>query len=93
MRKLCGLLPLLGLYFGLGATAQAAEITRVASSFDKDNKFDLHFGVGYDFNFKKAALLREWSDANNPESQVVRDLHQKGMTPAIFLISRVCRRS
>jgi hypothetical protein len=74
MRKLCGLLPLLGLYFGLGATAQAAEITRVASSFDKDNKFDLHFGVGYDFNFKKAALLREWSDANNPQSQVVRDL-------------------
>jgi hypothetical protein len=74
MRKLCGLLPLLGLYFGLSASAQAAEITRVASSFDKDNKFDLHFGVGYDFNFKKAALLREWSDANNPESQVVRDL-------------------
>jgi len=74
MRKLCGLLPLLGLYFGLSASAQAAEITRVASSFDKDNKFDLHFGVGYDFNFKKAALLREWSDANNEGSQVVRDL-------------------
>jgi len=74
MRKLCGLLPLLGLYFGFSATSQAAEVTRVASSFDKDNKFDLHFGVGYDFNFKKAAILREWSDANNAKSQVVRDL-------------------
>ncbi len=74
MRKLCGLLPLLGLYFGFSATTQAADVTRVASSFDGDNKFDLHFGVGYDFNFKKAALLREWSDANNPTSTVVRDL-------------------
>ncbi len=74
MRKLCGLLPLLGLYFGFSATTQAADVTRVASSFDGDNKFDLHFGVGYDFNFKKAALLREWSDANNPSSTVVRDL-------------------
>jgi hypothetical protein len=74
MRKLCGLLPLMGLFFGFSATTQAAEVTRVASSFDGDNKFDLHFGVGYDFNFKKAALLREWSDANNPSSTVVRDL-------------------
>lgn len=74
MRKLCGLLPLLGLYFGFSATTQAADVTRVASSFDGDNKFDLNFGVGYDFNFKKAALLREWSDANNPNSTVVRDL-------------------
>ncbi len=74
MRKLCGLLPLMGLFFGFSATTQAAEVTRVASSFDGDNKFDFHFGVGYDFNFKKAALLREWSDANNPSSTVVRDL-------------------
>lgn len=74
MRKLCGLLPLVGLCIGISATAQAAEVTRVASSFDGDNKFDLHFGVGYDFNFKKAAVLREWSDENNPQSTLVRDL-------------------
>lgn len=75
MRKLCGLLPLVGLCFGFSATARAAEVTRVASSFDGDhNKFDLHFGVGYDFNFKKSAILREWSDENNPDSKVVRDL-------------------
>ncbi len=74
MRKLCGLLPLVGLCFGISTTARAAEVTRVASSFDNDNKFDLHFGVGYDFNYKKAAILREWSSENNPQSQVVRDL-------------------
>ena len=74
MRKLCGLLPLVGLCFGISATARAAEVTRVASSFDNDNKFDLHFGVGYDFNYKKSAILREWSNANNPDSKVVRDL-------------------
>ena len=74
MRKLCGLLPLVGLCFGFSATARAAEVTRVASSFDNDNKFDLHFGVGYDFNYKKSAILREWSSPNNPDSKVVRDL-------------------
>lgn len=74
MRKLCGLLPLMGLCFGFSATARAAEVTRVASSFDNDNKFDLHFGVGYDFNYKKSALLREWSNPNNDQSLVVRDL-------------------
>jgi hypothetical protein len=70
MRKLCGLLPLVGLCFGISATARAAEVTRVASSFDNDNKFDLHFGVGYDFNYKKSAILREWSNANNPTARL-----------------------
>lgn len=42
-----------------GSTAQASEVTRVASSFEEDNKFDLHFGVGYDFDFKRASILRE----------------------------------
>lgn len=84
MRKLCRLLPVLGLSVlgaaSLGAsTAHAAEVTRVASSFDGDNKFDLHFGVGYDFNFKQAAILREWSDPNNPKSTMVRDLIYRQM--------------
>lgn len=80
MRKLCGLLPLLGLVvLGAAAPAQAAEVTRVASSFDGDNKFDLHFGVGYDFNYKQAAILREWSDPKNPQSTLVRDLLYRQM--------------
>lgn len=42
-----------------GRTAKASEVTRVASSFEEDDKFDLHFGVGYDFDFKRASILRE----------------------------------
>jgi hypothetical protein len=92
MRKLCRprtlarLLPSLGAValgvataLGGAATADAAEVTRVASSFDGDNKFDLHFGVGYDFNFKQAAILREWSDPRNPKSTMVRDLLYRQM--------------
>ncbi|MCA9692676.1 MAG: hypothetical protein R3A51_23360 [Nannocystaceae bacterium] len=63
---------LAGLFFGFGPAAQAAEVTRVASSFDEDDKFDLHFGVGYDFEFKKAAILREWS--NGATNRLARDL-------------------
>lgn len=61
MRKAFCALPVLGLYFGLSQPAQAAEITRVATAFEKDNRFDFHFGVSYDFNYKRAAILREWS--------------------------------
>lgn len=88
MRKLCRLLPVLpvlsvigagAVAFGVATPASAAEVTRVASSFDGDNKFDLHFGVGYDFNFKQAAILREWSDEKNPKGTMVRDLLYRQM--------------
>ncbi|HEY8377994.1 MAG TPA: hypothetical protein VIK91_15965 [Nannocystis sp.] len=88
MRKLCRLLPVLpvlsvigagAVAFGVATPASAAEVTRVASSFDGDNKFDLHFGVGYDFNFKQAAILREWSDPKNPKGTMVRDLLYRQM--------------
>lgn len=72
MRKVCGLLPVVGLFLGISTTSQAAEVTRVASSFDEGNPFDLHFGVGYDFEFKKAAILREWSDGTT--NHIARDL-------------------
>ncbi len=52
--------------------AEAGEVTRVASSFEEDDPFDLHFGVGYDFDFKKAAVLREWGDGNT--NRLARDL-------------------
>ena len=72
MRKVCGLLPVVGLLLGISSTASAAEVTRVASSFDEGNPFDFHFGVGYDFEFKKAAILREWSDGTT--NHIARDL-------------------
>lgn len=77
MRKLCRLLPLLGLtVLGVSQTAQAAEVTRVASSFEEDDIFDLHFGVAYDYSFKRAAILREWNSgqAGDNETQLVKDL-------------------
>ncbi|MBK8262122.1 MAG: hypothetical protein IPK80_12405 [Nannocystis sp.] len=66
------MLPALGLFFGISQTASAAETTRVASSFDEGNPFDLHFGVGYDYEYKKAAILREWSDGQT--NWIARDL-------------------
>lgn len=81
MRKLCCLLPLLGPFLGGAAiagashTAHAAEVTRVATAFEEGNQFDIHFGVAYDFNFKQAAVLREWSrGAGDDQSRLVKDL-------------------
>ncbi|EDM78688.1 hypothetical protein PPSIR1_29593 [Plesiocystis pacifica SIR-1] len=78
MRKLLGFLPAFaafGLVMGLSQVANAAEVTRVASSFDQDfngNTFDLHFGVSYDFDFKKAAIMREWGAGG--QNRLARDL-------------------
>ncbi|NVB38438.1 hypothetical protein G6O69_11400 [Pseudenhygromyxa sp. WMMC2535] len=75
MRKLLGFLPAFALVMGLSQVANAAEVTRVASSFDQEfngNAFDLHFGVSYDFDFKKAAILREWGSGG--KNRLARDL-------------------
>ncbi len=76
MRKLSCLLTVLGAFAGLSATAEAAEVTRVASSFEDDDVFDLHFGVAYNYQFKRAAILREWNSgqAADNETQLVKDL-------------------
>jgi hypothetical protein len=81
MRKLLGPTAL-GLALGLSQTATAAEVTRVATAFEEDNPFDLHFGVSYQYDFKKAAILREWSDGQN--TRLARDLiyRQKRQTVA-----------
>lgn len=75
MRKLLGFLPAFALVAGVSQDANAAEVTRVASSFDQDfdgNVFDLHFGVSYDFDFKKAAIMREWGSGG--KNNLARDL-------------------
>ena len=80
MRKPCSLLPLLGLLLGgvaatASQTAQAAEVTRVATAFEEGNQFDIHFGVAYDFSFKRAAILREWNAGPGDTSTgLVKDL-------------------
>ncbi len=75
MRKLYLLLPLLGLTAGVSQTARAAEVTRVATSFEDGNQFDIHFGVAYDYNFKRAAVLREWNRGSGDNTnRLVKDL-------------------
>jgi hypothetical protein len=73
MRNLRVLMPVAAvLAAGASQSAGAAEVTRVATSFEEDNKFDVHFGVAYGFDFKKAAVLREWSDGTN--NRLAKDL-------------------
>lgn len=66
----------LGLWAGFSQTAEAAEVTRVATSFEEGNVFDVHFGVAYDFNFKRAAILREWNrgTADDNQNRLVKDM-------------------
>lgn len=44
---------------GVPASARAAEMTRVASSFDKDNPFDLDLWVGFERTQRRAKITRE----------------------------------
>ncbi len=77
MRKLCSLLPLLGLLAtaGVSQSAGAAEVTRTPTAFEEGNQFDIHFGVAYDYNFKRAAVLREWNRGmGDPSNRLVKDL-------------------
>jgi len=66
-----------------------AEVSRVASSFEDDDIFDIHFGVGYDFMFKRAAILREWNTGmdGDTRNRLVKDLMYRQMrhtvTPTI----------
>ena len=87
-RHLRGFLPAFVLAMSLGQVAEAAEVTRVASSFDQDhngNAFDLHFGVSYDFNYKQAAILREWGAGgrNNLAKDLIYRQMRHTVTPML----------
>ena len=97
MRALGRLLVLVGASVAAvgGATpASAAEVTRVASSFEEDNRFDIHLGLAYSFNYKSAAILREWNSGapGDDENRLVKDLvyRQKRhlLTPSAALSRR-----
>jgi hypothetical protein len=78
-------LPAFVLVMGLSQVASAAEVTRVASSFDQDfngNAFDLHFGVSYGFDFKQAAVLREWGAGGR--NHLAKDLIYRQMRHTIM---------
>jgi len=89
MRKLLGFLPAFALaLLGASQVANAAEVTRVASSFDQDfngNRFDLHIGATYDFDFKRGAILREWGAGgkNNLAKDLIYRQLRHTVTPMI----------
>jgi len=60
----------------ISTPASAAEVTRVASSFEEDDRFDIHLGLAYSFNFKRAAILREWNSGaeSDNETRLVKDM-------------------
>lgn len=76
MKLCCRFLLASGLFLGAAQSANAAEVTRVASSFEEGNVFDFHFGVAYSYNFKRAAILREWNrgQTGDNENRLVKDL-------------------
>ncbi len=69
--------------------ARAADVTRVATAFEDDNVFDVHLGVAYDFNYKRAAILREWNSGRPGDNQnrLVKDLiyerYRHTLTPTL----------
>lgn len=90
MHKICcRILLATGALLGMSQTAQAAEVTRVASSFEETDRFDLNFGVAYTYNFKRAAILREWNrgGANDTTNRLVKDLiyrqQRHTLTPSV----------
>ena len=74
MRMIRPLLPVLAfsLATAWSASANASEVTRVATAAEEDNPFDFHFGANYSFDYKKAAILREFTQGG--ENQLGRDL-------------------
>lgn len=74
---------------GASRPAHAAEVTRVATSFEDDNRFDVHLGLAYSFNYKTASILREWNSGapNDSQNRLVKDLRYRQMrqvlTPSI----------
>jgi hypothetical protein len=63
MRLFRALTPLFALSLGSlwSGNAHAGEATRIATAAEEDNPFDFHFGASYAFDYKKAAILREFT--------------------------------
>ena len=99
MRKLLGLTAFLGVALGYSSTAQAGEVTRVASSAEEDNPFDLHAGVSYDFDFNKGDrflteiggkrakdinLITNWADKSKTRNTIGYEMMRMSGHPAHY---------
>jgi hypothetical protein len=54
--------------------AGAAEVTRVVSALDDDNRFDLNLTISWLHESKSALIKREWQSDQSPQTQIVKDL-------------------
>ena len=80
MRKTGCLFVLAGaLALAMPTSASAAEVTRVATAFEDENRFDIHLGLAYSYNFKSASILREWNSGTPADDQnrLVKDLRYR----------------
>lgn len=78
MRRLLGRWPALAVAVALTSpAARAADVTDVASSFDKDNAFDLNLQVGYGWWSKTAAVKREHEGPGQTQVLLFKDLVYK----------------
>jgi hypothetical protein len=57
--------------------AAAAEVTDVATAFDKNKAFEFHFRVGYDYTYKQASIKREHEGPGQDSVQLFKDLVYK----------------
>jgi hypothetical protein len=73
---LCGLL-----VTAVASPARAAEMTRVASSFDVDNPFDLDLWVGFERTQERGKITREWHQ--NGSIQDVLELRYTKITQSL----------
>ena len=64
-----------------GAPARAAEITDLASSFEKGKPFGFKFGATYNFSYKTASINRE-SVPLLQSAQTTKDLNAHYRVPA-----------
>src|SRR6266404_3497954 len=60
--------------FGFAGRAQAAEVTRVVSALDDDNRFDLNLTVSWQHEAKSAYIKRESQSALAPVTELIKDL-------------------
>lgn len=65
---------------GLNASeVQAAELTRIASSFEEDDPFSLFLDVGFERTQEKAKITREQHDPANNQLIDATEVHYRGV--------------
>ncbi|NBD09156.1 MULTISPECIES: hypothetical protein [Corallococcus] len=73
------------LTLGVPFAASAAEITRIASSFEDDDPFDLFLDVGFERSQTRAKIVREQLPGSGSSVREVNELWYKGVDARLNL--------